>query len=183
MMKYFYSNYLIMASTVLLLSSCMDIANKKTQIEVQDNNRHYYPLLAGQQKELSFKIKNIGENPLIITDVITSCGCLKVDGSSSNLSVPPDKERILTLTYNSSKNIGYVKHFITLYGNFKDAEFKDITFDINVVPNAMYTKDYEELFTDERNQRGGLEQLVDGNENNKGYYMDEDFEKSIHNNK
>jgi hypothetical protein len=171
------------AAATLLLGSCVDIANKKTQIEIEDNDRHYYPLLAGQHKDISFKIKNTGENPLMITDVITSCGCLSVDGSNRNISVPPDRERILTLSYNSSKNVGYVKHFITLYGNFTDAPFKEMTFDINVVPNAMYTKDYEELYADEMREQGGLKQMVDGDENNKGYYMDEDFDKSIHDNK
>lgn len=152
-------------------------------MEIEDNQRHYYPLVTGQQKDLSFKIKNTGKNPLMISDIITSCGCLKVNDDSDRFSVPPGKERLLTLSYNSTKNIGYVKHYVTLYGNFEGADFKEIVFDINVVPNAMYTKDYEELYTEEMNASGGFKRFVDGDENNKGYYMDEDMENSIHNNK
>jgi hypothetical protein len=148
-------------------------------MEITDNERHYYPLLAGQVKDLAFKLKNTGENPLMITDIITSCGCLKIEEGLGSFSIPPGKERILTLSYNSAKNIGYVKHYITLYGNFKQQSFQEIIFDINVVPNALYTKDYEELYKEEMEANAGLGRLVDGEENNKGYFMDEDLGKSI----
>lgn len=162
------------------LIGCINFADKKTTIVIEDNKRHYYPILAGQQKDISFKIQNKGEHPLMITDIITSCGCLKVNEDKGTFSIPPRKERLLTLSYNSSKNVGYVKHYVTLYGNFMSGETQEIEFDINVVPNAMYTKDYEELYKEEIEAQGGLKSFVDGGENNKGYYMDEDFDKTIH---
>ena len=119
----------------------------------------------------------------MVTDIITSCGCLKVNDDKSTFSVPPGKERLLTLSYNSAKNVGYVKHYVTLYGNFISTDKQEIIFDINVVPNALYTKDYEEMYKEEIEARGGLEKFVDGDESNKGYYMDEDFDKSIHENR
>ncbi len=181
-MKYSYYKFILLFTTVLLVTGCIDIANRKTTMTIEDNDRHYYPLLAGEHKDLSFKLKNTGKNPLMITDIITSCGCLKVDEGLGAFSVPSGKERILKLSYNSAKNIGYVKHYITLYGNFDNAEFKEISFDINVVPNAMYTKDYEELYNDEVNAAGGLKRFVEGDENSKGYYMIEDFKKNINGN-
>lgn len=183
-MRYTYSKLLIFYSVLsLLFLSCADISKKKTTMEVEDNDRHYYPILAGQTKDIAFKLINSGSNPLIITDIITSCGCLKEEsGISGNFTIPPGKERILTLSYNSAKNVGYVKHFITLYGNFEDALFKELVFDINVVPNALYTKDYEELYAEEMESEGGLKGFVDGDENNKGYYMKEDFGKNVHDN-
>lgn len=183
-MKYNYINYLfIVAGALILLTSCGDISERKTSMVVEDNNRHYYPILAGQQKDVSFKLKNTGKNPLMITDIITSCGCLKANNEKGIFTVPPGKERILTLSYDSSKNIGYVKHYITLYGNFEESEFEELIFDINVVPNALYTKDYEELYSEKIQAEGGFKKFVDGDESNKGYYMDEDLNKSIHDNK
>lgn len=167
---------------LFLMTSCMNIDEKKTTIEIEDNKRHYYPVLAGQMLDVVFKIKNTGENPLIVTDIITSCGCLKLDGKNV-FSVPPGKERLLTLSYNSSKNVGYVEHYVTLYGNFKNKEKEELIFDVNVVPNALYTKDYEELYQEEKDKDGALKDFVDGDESNKGYYMDEDFSKSIHDNR
>lgn len=161
----------------------MNFADKKTSIEIEDNNRHYYPILAGQLKDISFNLKNTGKNPLMVTDVITSCGCLKVNNDKRRFSIPPGKERLLTLSYNSAKNIGHVEHYITLYGNFEERDLQEIKFDIHVVPNALYTKDYEELYKEQMDAEGGVKRLVDGDENNKGYYMDADFSKSIHDNK
>lgn len=182
-MKYNYIKFCFVIGILGFLSSCVDVTKKKTTIEIEDNNRHYYPVLAGQLKDIAFKIKNTGKNPLVVTDIITSCGCLNTEqGLGGKFTVPPDKERILTLTYNSAKNVGYVKHYITLYGNFEDAQFKELIFDINVVPNAMYTKDYEELYTDKINEEGGFKKFVDGDESNKGYYMSEDFGKSVSDN-
>lgn len=183
-MRYrFFNIWFTFSLLSFLFFSCGDISKKKTTMEVEDNDRHYYPVLAGQPKDIAFKLTNTGDNPLIITDIITSCGCLKDEsGLGGNFTIPPGKDRILTLSYNSSKNVGYVKHFITLYGNFEDSFFKELVFDINVVPNALYTKDYEELYMDEVNAEGGFKRFVDGDENNRGYYMKEDFGKNIHDN-
>lgn len=182
-MRYNFYSIIVFVYCLLLLASCGNIADKKTTMVVEDNNRHYYPVLAGQPKDIAFKLTNTGKNPLIITDIITSCGCLKEEsGFGGNFTIPPGKERILTLSYNSAKNVGYVKHYITLYGNFENAEYQELVFDINVVPNALYTKDYEELYTEEMNSEGGLKRMVDGDENNKGYYLNEDFGKNIHDN-
>ena len=48
----------------------------------------------------------------------------------------------------SKKNIGYVKHFIKIYGNFPNGE-TEVVFDYNVVPDALYTPDYEEIYSKE----------------------------------
>ena len=43
---------------------------------------------------------------------------------------------------------------------------------MNVVPNALYTKDYEELHQEAKDKNGAIEDMVDGKENNLGYYLD-----------
>ncbi|MBB4118464.1 hypothetical protein GGR32_000738 [Mesonia hippocampi] len=163
----------ILSFFILITALSCNIKNEKTTLEIEDNNRHYYPILQGQELEVVFPIKNIGENTFILKDIITSCGCL-IPKSSIN-AIPAGEEARLFLTYNSNKNIGYVKHYITLYGNFADTNKIELTFDVRVVPDAHYTKDYEELYQEEKNKAGNIEDMVDGNENNKGYYLDENF--------
>lgn len=160
-----------MIASIVLLASCMNIAEKKTTAQIMDNDRHYFPILAGQKKQISFQIKNTGENPLLVTDIIPSCGCLEINGGDKLFSIPPGKERALSLTYNSAKNIGYVKHYITLYGNFAK-ESEELIFDIHVVPDNHYTKDYEELYQAQAKKTSGVRRLVDGDENDRGYYVD-----------
>ncbi len=152
------------------LNSCINIKDKKTSIEVEDNDRHYYAIVAGQKKDIAFKVKNTGKNPLVVTDIITSCGCIKRN-DERYFTIPAGKERMIQFTYDSDKNIGYVKHYISLYGNFKDQIVQELLFDINVVPNALYTKDYEEIHRENKDERLGVETLVDGDLGNKGYYM------------
>lgn len=156
--------------TILVLG-CTDIKDRKTTVEVVDNYRHYYPIMRGQKLDVVFDIKNTGKNPLIISDIITSCGCLVAKKTSID-AIPEGEERRLLLEYNSAKNIGYVEHYITLYGNFKGSDIYEIVFDLHVVPSAHYTRDYEELYQEEKDESGDVKSLVDGDENNKVYYMD-----------
>lgn len=154
----------------------MNIGGKKTSLEITDNERHYYPILQGQELDIVFSLKNTGENPFLLEDMILSCGCLSVKKSSIK-TIPAGSEGRLILKYNSNKNIGNVKHYVTLYGNFKTTDKMELVFDVHVVPNALYTKDYEELFQEEKDKGGKVKDMVDGDENNKGYYMDGDFDE------
>ena len=115
----------------LFLVSCRDASElyPPTTIKITDPIRHYYPVVQGEQFEINISIKNTGENFLKITDIQTSCGCMAVDNDSK-------------------KNIGYVKHFIKIYGNIPNGE-AEMIFDYNVVPDALYTPDYEEIYSKE----------------------------------
>lgn len=164
---------------VLLLTigvvSC-NVKDKRTNIEVVDNNRHYYPILRGQEKEIVFRIKNTGKNPFLLNDIFTSCSCLKISKKSSIKSIPAGREGFLRLNYTAISNIGYAKYYVTLYGNFDTIDKKEIKFDINIVPNALYTKDYEEIYK-EIKDKNNIKRGVDGKESERGYYMDGDFDE------
>lgn len=63
-----------------------------TSVEVTDPVRHYFPILQGQTLELMFEVKNAGNNPLVITEIQTSCGCLVAD-RKSHIIVPPERSQ------------------------------------------------------------------------------------------
>lgn len=165
---------LLMVLIPLFLVGCKDIKTNTTTLEIIDNNRHYYPILRGQQLDIIFDIKNTGEHPFIMTDLLISCGCLVSKKSSIN-TIPPGAERRLILTYDSAKNIGLVEHIIDIYGNFQNGEKMELVFDTHVVPEAAYTRDYEEIYLERREKEGNFKGMTEGEENTKGYYMDEDF--------
>jgi len=166
MSRLVYNCYILL----FILSSCSDFKGKKTKIEIIDNDRHYYPILTGQDLDVVYKFKNTGDVPLLLTDIITSCGCLVVNKITTK-NVPPGEEGVISLKFNSSKNIGYAKHYIELYGNFATTDKEELIFDVNVVPNALYTKDYEELHKEAKDKNGNIKDMVDGKENNLGYYL------------
>jgi len=156
---------------LLLFAGC-NFENKKTMLEVTDPDRHYYPVLRGQILDIVYEVKNTGEHPLFIKDIQTSCGCVLVEESSFKV-LPAGGKGYIRLKYDSSKNIGYVKHFVTLHANLETVNNFEMTFDLNVVPNALYTRDYEELYGEYKKKHFNMESLVDGYENNKGYYLDD----------
>lgn len=45
----------------------------------------------------------------------------------------------------------------------------ELTFDVNVVPDADYTRDYEELFQEFNAKNGIVKEMVDGKESELGY--------------
>lgn len=169
LMKNFRCKYCILY-LIVSFTCCTAAKENKTTIEIMDNYRHYYPILTGQELQIMFEIKNTGEHALILTDVIPSCGCITLKKSSVR-SIPSGKSGRLMMTYDSSKNIGYVQHYVTLYGNFATSESKEIVFDVNVVPDALYTKDYEELYQTKKDKDLKIKDLTDGKEHQKGYYL------------
>ena len=114
-----------------------------------------------------FTITNTGDAPLVISDIQPSCGCIILD-KSSHIIIPEEGIRQFKATYNSIKNIGEVVHRIRIFGNMLPNGKAELTFDVNVVPDADYTRDYEELF----NAKNGIvKEMVDGKESELGYYV------------
>jgi hypothetical protein len=154
---------------IMLLNSCRDL-NTETKISVIDANRHYYPLVQGDKLKIIYEIKNAGDSPLNISDILPTCGCILVDESQTQ-NIPPGGAIFLKLTYNSNKNVGLVNHYIYLHGNYNKGKPLVLSFDVHVVPDAIYTKDYEEIHKTESEKNGDVEGMVDGNTNEKGYYI------------
>lgn len=67
-----------------------------------------------ESKKCEFKIKNIGHDNLVIHDVITSCGCTKVEYSKVPINV--GDETIITVFYEAEEK-GYFKKTIDVYCN------------------------------------------------------------------
>lgn len=142
-----------------------------TTVHVPDSVRHYYPILTGEILNLSFLLENTGDQPLIIRDIQTSCGCI-VPELDTRMLLPGKQVRLL-FKYESAKNIGYVEHTIRIYGNIKPNGVYKLKFDTNVVTHADYTRDYEELYKEEVERSNIIRGLVDGDESEKGYWTDD----------
>ena len=168
------SGFIYVALLVLAVSavSCSKRV-APTSVEVKDPVRHYFPILQGQTLELVFEVANTGDNPLVITEIQTSCGCVVAD-RKSHIIVPPERSQFIPLKYDSNKNVGAVAHTIWVYGNILPAGLVKLKFDVNVVPDASYTRDYEELFREFGLKNGLVQRMVDGRETDKNYYTDDE---------
>ena len=146
---------------------------KMTNVIVQDSIRHYYPLVQGTDMELSWRIANVGKDPLVLTDIQPSCGCISEDLDKNNI-VLPGEETTLKFHFRTEGNSGYVRHTIRLYGNIFPKGMTCLIFDTNVVAPALGSPDYEERYKsrNERDVAAGIKTLVDGDEAQRGYWTD-----------
>ncbi len=142
-----------------------------TALMVEDSVRHYYPVVAGDEVNISFKVVNIGDDPFLIDDIQPSCGCIVSDQTNVK-SIPPHDTLTLAFTFETDKNVGYVRHCIRLFGNVLPKGFATMVFDINIVPPSDNTPDYEETYTEEKKESGNVKELVDGKASQKGYFVD-----------
>lgn len=140
-----------------------------TTMEIEDSIRHYYPILQGLEQNIVVKITNTGENPLKIYKVLPSCGCTLAEFGTR--AIAPGNNAFIQLKYDSTKNIGDVGIYTTILANTKHRSHT-MYFDINVVPNSLHTKDYEELYHQKKEDEGWTQELVEGKTNQRGYLVD-----------
>lgn len=160
---------LILASALALAACTNRVAF--TTVEIKDPVRHYYPILQGQDLDVTIKVSNTGKVPLVVKDIQPSCGCIVLE-SDHEMVVPPDRFMYVTLRYDSRKNVGKVEHSVRFWGNIYPEGWTEMRFDVNVVPDASYHHDYEELF-DKSESAHKLKDFVEGmGEHGMGYYTD-----------
>lgn len=74
-----------------------------------------------EPQSATLTLTNTGTRPLVIQDVVTSCGCLTVDYPRE--PVRPGGEAALRLTYKAD-NPGYFRKTVTVYANAEEAPLK-----------------------------------------------------------
>lgn len=142
-----------------------------TEVEIIDPVRHYYPILQGKELSIAVEVLNKGRDPLIIRDIQPSCGCITTESLEESIIIPPRRSYIFHLTYDSNKNVGRADHYIRFWGNILPEGWVEMRFDVNVVPDANYHHDYEELYSNSDNS-STLRHAVDGSPQGRGYYID-----------
>jgi len=166
---------IIIIISLTLTISCKrdDKENKflhKTTLQVIDSIRHYYPILRGSKLNMVIKIKNTGDYPLKIYNVLPSCGCTLA--KFPKRAIPVDSFGLIQMEYESSKNIGYVGIYTTIVANTEKPSHT-IFFDLNVVSNPLYTKDFEEIYTNKQKKvKSSTKRQVNGDTSQRSYITD-----------
>lgn len=158
------------ASTTISFTSCRKEVGT-TSVLVLDSIRHYYPVVMGEELEMVYRIANIGTEPLVITDIQPSCGCVVSDGETETI-IPPGEESRISFKFDTNKNVGYVRHTIHIFGNIKPDGQALMTFDCNIVPPTNASVDYEENWHERKAKEIAIKGLVDGTSGQKGYWTD-----------
>ena len=77
-------------------------------------------VLQGEQVSHTFKFKNVGDAPLIISSIEKTCGCTTPDFSSK--PIKPGESGKITVTYDSKGHKGFQNKRLIVNANTKPAE-------------------------------------------------------------
>ena len=153
---------------MMLLTSC----HKKlepTAIEIEDSIRHYPATVLGDDLEMVYVVRNIGNEMLMISDIQPAVPTIEVDKANVNM-IPPGEEALLKFVYHSDKNIGLARHIIRLSGNIYPSGVAEIIFDTHVVRPSIDLSDYEEYYHEKL--KNDAESILDEQKGAKEYLTD-----------
>ncbi|MBS1544093.1 MAG: DUF1573 domain-containing protein [Bacteroidetes bacterium] len=89
-------------------------------------------MIQGEKQEYTFKFRNTGNAPLIITNVQVTCGCTTPKGWTRD-PVNPGQSSELTIAFNSIGKYGRQNKVITIVSNAVNPEGRQISFTANVL--------------------------------------------------
>lgn len=89
-------------------------------IQFEKTEHDFGKILQGEQLTYTFRFKNVGNAPLIITSVEKTCGC--TSPSYSKEPVPPGESGKVTITYDSKGHKGFQNKRIIVNANTTPSE-------------------------------------------------------------
>lgn len=109
-------------STDLVTSpkSATQTSDKQAAIKFDKEEHDFGTLLQGEVVSYSFHFTNIGNMPLIISEVGSSCGCTV--GDYPREPIAPGKTGDIKVTYNSAGHHGFQSRFLTVMSNTNPAK-------------------------------------------------------------
>lgn len=103
----------------------------KTEITFENKNHHFGSIKEGEIVRHHYAFINTGEEPLIITGAVPSCGCT-VPAYPKTPVLPGDKGEI-EIEFNSANQKGKVHKNIIIFSNAKQDKLS-LSFDADVSP-------------------------------------------------
>jgi len=104
--------------------------NDSTTIEFEQTKFDFGTIVQGEQVSYTFKFKNTGNNPLLIKEVHSSCGCTVP--SYSEKPVSPGSEGFIKVTFNSAGKRNSQYKIITVVSNTPEKSELIITGNVSV---------------------------------------------------
>ncbi len=122
---------LAMGSSVFLFGQV-----KGPSITWEKSTHDFGELVQGDKIEYTFKFKNTGTEPLIITNVQVTCGCTTPKGWARD-PISPGQTGEITVGFNSLGKFGKQNKVVTVISNAVNAEEGQISFTANVIEKKV----------------------------------------------
>lgn len=101
-----------------------------TTVQWLDSTRDFGKIEEGQKLQVSFRLKNTGDKPLVIDKVQPSCGCTVADESKE--PVAPGAEGQVKAVFNSDGHLGINHKTLFVYSNTKGTPSTALQFVVEV---------------------------------------------------
>lgn len=101
------------------------------QIEFEFEQYDFDQVLQGDKPEIHFAFQNTGDRPLVISNVLTSCGCTASDWPTTPIA--PGSSSSIRVTFDSTGKIGFQKKIITVLSNATNNR-KEVSIVAQVLP-------------------------------------------------
>ncbi|HRI79947.1 MAG TPA: DUF1573 domain-containing protein [Cyclobacteriaceae bacterium] len=126
-----------MKQLFFLLVCVMTVGSSKAQsggpiLTWEKSTHDFGDVVQGEKVEHTFKFKNTGNEPLIITNVQVTCGCTIPKGWARD-PIKPGQSGEITISFDSSGRHGRNNKVVTVVSNAKNQEGTQILFIANVV--------------------------------------------------
>lgn len=119
---YLFILFLIYTSTLIAQDKVESDSTSFAQMESEEVSFEFGELYQGEKAEYTFQYKNVGNAPLILQNVLTTCGCTASEWSTDPL--PPGEEAQLKVAFDSSTKIGRQNKVITIRSNAKSGDYR-----------------------------------------------------------
>ena len=86
-----------------------------TTVQMIDSTYNFGKVTDGEKVEYSYRFRNIGKNPLIVSSAVASCGCTVPEKPEE--PVKPGETGFLKVVFNSKGRVGEVHKEITITSN------------------------------------------------------------------
>lgn len=125
-----FSKGIILLSINLIVFSNLILAQNEdsadttafAQIAFETTDFNYGDLNQGEKAEHIFAFKNIGNAPLILNNVLSTCGCTVPEWPREPIF--QDSTGVIKVLFDSSSKIGRQNKVITIRSNSKEGDFR-----------------------------------------------------------
>jgi Protein of unknown function (DUF1573) len=106
--------------------------NSLTTIQWIDSAKDMGTISEGQKLEIAFRFKNTGSKPLVIENVLPSCGCTVADKPQEPIA--PGKEGVIKGVFDSAAKPGKATKTMTVLANTQGTRQHTLSFTVDVTP-------------------------------------------------
>jgi len=107
-----------------------DSVNYTTIEWVDSTNHNYGKIKEGQVLDVSFKFKNTGNKPLVISSVTASCGCTVPEKPENAFA--PGEEGVIRAKFDSNGKVGMQQKTVYVKANTTPATDYQLNFSVEV---------------------------------------------------